>query len=161
MQPRYEILILTVPEITQDEAKNMETALTNAVQSQKGAIISFERWGKYRLAYPIKKHEYGVYYLVRFEVPRESTAITDIKTLFAIKFNDIVMRSMITQLNSGAPLTYQRPRSLEEAPPARDNMLNSSRDGFGRDRDMRRDRMGEREGYEATMTEAEGNVPEM
>jgi len=117
---RYEALLLTVPEITQDEAKTVETEFIRLVQGSKGDIISFERWGKYKLAYPVKKNEYGVYFLVRFEVPAGSTAMDDIKSLFDVKLHEVVMRSTFSCLDLRKSLEYQRPRSLEEAPTSHD-----------------------------------------
>lgn len=113
---KYEALMLTVPEITGDEAKNIETTLDKAIKAGSGSIISFERWGKYKLAHDVNKNEYGVFFLTRFEAPERSTLISDLKMLFKVKFNNIVMRDMISVLDPKQPLTYQRPRSLEEAP---------------------------------------------
>ncbi|HEB41877.1 MAG TPA: 30S ribosomal protein S6 [Candidatus Dependentiae bacterium] len=112
----YELLLLTVPEITSDESKNLEKRLNKFVLNYKGSIISFERWGKYRLVYPVKKNDYGIYYLFRFEIPRETELIQDVKTLFNVKLNNIVMRNMFTYLDEKASLAYQRPKSLEEVP---------------------------------------------
>jgi len=116
---RYEVLLLTVPEITLDESKGLEKQLNKLVQDNKGSIISFERWGKYRLVYPVKKNDYGVYYLFRFEIPQGTDLIQDIKVLFKIKLSNIIMRNMFSRLDEKASLAYQRPKSLEEVP-ARD-----------------------------------------
>ena len=113
---KYEALMLTVPEITGDEAKNIETTLDKTIKAGSGSVLSFERWGKYKLAYDINKNEYGVFFLTRFEAPEKSTLINELKTLFKVKFNNVVMRDMISVLDPKNPLTYQRPRSLEEAP---------------------------------------------
>ena len=117
MSHRYEVLILTVPEVTQDEIKQLETELDKLVASQKGSVLSFERWGKYKLTYPIRHNEYGVYFLIRFEVPVAITKLVD--ELFRIKLNNFVMRHVVTALE-GESLEYQRPKSLEEAPESRD-----------------------------------------
>ncbi|HML18961.1 MAG TPA: 30S ribosomal protein S6 [Candidatus Dependentiae bacterium] len=114
---RYEILLLTIPEITEDEIKNVESQVQGILRTAKGTFISFERWGKFRLAYPVKKNEYGVYFLVRFELPSEaSDTLKELKNLVDVKFYDIVMRSMVSVLDSKQSLVYQRPTSLEEAP---------------------------------------------
>lgn len=123
---QYEALLLTVPEITGDEVKHLETSLDKAIKTGTGSTISFERWGKYKLAYEINKNDYGIFFLMRFEVPQGSTLVEDMKTLLKVKLNTVVMRDMISVLDPKAPLTYQRPRSLEEAP-AREA------EGFSRD----------------------------
>jgi ribosomal protein S6 len=116
MLRQYEALLLTVPEITGDEAKHLETQLDKAIKAGTGSIISFERWGKYRLAYEINKNDYGVFFLTRFEIPEGTKTIAELKTLLKVKLNNVVMRDMISVLDPKNPLTYQRPRSLEEAP---------------------------------------------
>ncbi|HEV2916551.1 MAG TPA: 30S ribosomal protein S6 [Candidatus Babeliales bacterium] len=113
---RYELLLLTVPEITQDEAKDIERQVTTLIKDHKGSVISFDRWGKYRLAYPIRKNEYGVYFLTRFDIPKLPTLSKDIQSLLRIRFDTIVMRNLLNTLDANAPTTYKRPRSLEEAP---------------------------------------------
>lgn len=116
MMRQYEALLLTVPEITGDEIKNLETQVDKAVKAGTGSTISFERWGKYRLAYEINKSDYGVFFLARFELPTGTKTLEDMKHLFKVKLNNVIMRDMISVLDPKAPLTYQRPRSLEEAP---------------------------------------------
>ncbi len=113
---RYEELLLTTPEITGDEAKKCEDVFDKSIQAQKGSIISFECWGKYKLSYPVKKNDYGIYFLVRFEIPQGTSVIQDIKAIFVLKLNTVVMRNIFTRLDENQSLAYQRPKSLEEAP---------------------------------------------
>ncbi len=114
---RYEVLMLTVSEITEDEVKNLESQLLSVIRVAKGAPVSFERWGKYSLAYPVKKNDYGVYFLARFELPETALeALEEIRSLVNVKFHDVVIRSMVTVLDPNQPLDYERPQSLEETP---------------------------------------------
>lgn len=126
---RYETLILTVPEITNAESGALETQFSKLVEGAKGKLISYERWGKYRLAYPVNKNEYGVYYLTRFDIPSENkkTVLDEIKTMCAIKYNTIVMRHMIAQLDKHKPLDYQRPTPLDDAPKGVDAFLKENK----------------------------------
>lgn len=112
---RYEALMLTVPEITADEAKSIEQQFDRLVADKKGAMISFEKWGKYRLAYPVKKNEYGIYFLARFE-SAQPEVVEEVKTLLEVKMHELIMRSMMTRLGVNQSLVYQRPQSLEETP---------------------------------------------
>lgn len=115
---RYETLFLTVPEVTSDEVVAIEEQLQVLVKEHNASVISFERWGKSQLAYAVQNHEYGVYFLVRFEVPAESAyALNEgVKALLAVKHNDTVMRHVISRLDSHASLVYQRPETLEDVP---------------------------------------------
>ena len=116
MMRRYETLILTVPEVTQDEAKDLERRLDKLVKKADGSVILFDKWGKYKLAYPVKKNDYGVYFLLRFEVPENSSALRDIDQLFKVKLRDLVMRFMTSVIDADAGLSYERPPSLEDTP---------------------------------------------
>lgn len=114
---RYETLFLAVPEITKDEAALIEKQLDQKVKAAKGATISFERWGKYKLAYPVRDNDYGVYFLSRFEVSEDKSGelVKELRDLFKLKFTDVVMRDIVSRLTSES-LAYVKPESLEEIP---------------------------------------------
>jgi small subunit ribosomal protein S6 len=132
---RYEVLMLTIPEITQDESKMIESQIEQAINNAKASLLSFERWGKYRLAYPVNNNDYGIYFLVRFELPDAQALLKELQTLYTVKLNDLVMRTMCARLDNHAPLAYQRPPSLEEAPAQREGGFFRERDRDHRDRD--------------------------
>lgn len=120
MNRRYEVLLLTVPEVTQDETTNIERQIEKVIQNNKGTLQSFERWGKYKLVYPIGGNDYGVYFLARFDTSDAQKLLEELKSLFAVKLHEIVMRSIVSRLAEDAPSVYMRPKSLEESPMTRD-----------------------------------------
>lgn len=131
---RYEILLLAIPEITNDETSQLEAHLRDVIRDKKGTCLSFERWGKYRLSYPVNKNEYGVYFLVRLEA--EATHLIDLlkqtRSLIQLKYNDIVMRYLINKLDKHDSLAYQRPESLEETPgKVADSLMREHKIDFG------------------------------
>lgn len=132
---RYETLILAVPEITNDESNEIQKSFDKKIRELGGSIVSYDRWGKFQLAYPIRRNDYGVYYLARFEVPedKKKQSVHDIRELFAIRFNDVVMRHLSVQLAADAPLNYKRPLSLEETPREMDSFFKGggNRTGYG------------------------------
>lgn len=115
---RYETLYLAVPELTADEASAIENALEKTVQEHQGKLLSHDRWGKYRLAYPIRNNEYGIYFLARYEVPQDKNFDLNesLKNLFQVRQTELVMRNVVVKLDSAASLEYTRPESLEEVP---------------------------------------------
>lgn len=115
---RYEILFLATPEITTDESEGIKSHFSSVIRSHKGDMLSFEKWGKYRLAYPVNRNEYGVYFLTRFDVNSENKneLIASLKEAFVFKFNTVVMKNMFSKLDSEASLDYRRPDSLEDTP---------------------------------------------
>ncbi len=123
---RYELLMLAVPEITQDELADLEKQIVDLIKERKGTLLSFERWCKLQLADPVRKHEYGVYILMRFEVPHAQGLNEEIRSFLRIKFDTIIMRNLLSALE-GDSLEYKRPRSLEEAPVSENGSLLKSK----------------------------------
>ncbi len=115
---RYETLILSAPDVTNDEFGQIEKAISKTIQEAKGSLVSFERWGKFRLAYPVRKNDYGIYCLIRFEIDEAQKAelLKVLNTLFTIKFGDAIMRTITTILGPKKSLAYHRPDSLEDTP---------------------------------------------
>lgn len=113
---RYETLFLTVPTITSDEISAIESQFAKLVKDNNGSLISYERWGKYRLAYSIEHHDYGVYFLARFEMPAtaKTALLGAIETFFMVKHNELVIRHIVSCLPAQGSLEYNRPHSLEE-----------------------------------------------
>jgi len=115
---RYETCLLTIPEITADESKNLESQLDHIVNELKGTMLSYERWGKYQLSYPVRKNNYGMRFLVRFEVDKDNKnkIIDQIKNLLSVRQAELVMRYIIVRLDPKQSLEYLRPESLDEIP---------------------------------------------
>lgn len=126
---RYEALILTIPEVTNDEAGELEKSLEKKLIEHKGKLVTYDRWGKYLLAYPVKSNEYGIYFLARFDVPatKKNEVVNELKSLFDLKFNAVVMRYVVCNIANDAPITYKRPQSLDETPKDVDQFLKENK----------------------------------
>lgn len=122
---RYEVLFVTVPSLSNDEASTIEHQFRELLSSIKGKTLSYEKWGKYKLSYEIRKNEYGNYFLSRFEVPSAESGKTleQLRNFFAVKHSESILRNMFNHLNAAASLEYKRPESMEEVPsrPARED----------------------------------------
>ncbi len=128
---RYETLILTSPEITEDEVGQLERHFYNHLSDNNGNVSAFDKWGKLRLAYPVKKNDYGSYILVRYEASEDYTNafLKELDTFFKIKCNDFVMRHVTIKLRKDAPIAYLKPESI-------DSTRSSSVDSFLKDNKM-------------------------
>lgn len=113
----YETLILSVPEITNDETKQLEKQIDTILQKNKSAKVSFDRWGKYKLAQPVNKNNYGVYFLTRFEVAQENmeSLLAELSEYLTLKAANVVMRFMNTLLDPKKGLNYTKPNPLDES----------------------------------------------
>lgn len=115
---RYEVLFVTVPGITSEEAATVESQFNDIISNNQGKTLSFEKWGKYHLAYEINKNEYGVYFLSRFELPVQGLRenLEKLRQFFAVKYSETVVRYMFANLPLSASLEYKRPESMEDMP---------------------------------------------
>lgn len=122
---RYEVLFLTVSEITKDESDDIKNHFSKVIRASNGTLLSYDRWGKYRLAYPVNKSEYGVYFLVRFEVDKanQPALLAAINEIFVFKFNTLIPKHIVERLDIKTSLEYRRPESLEDAPQDVDSFL--------------------------------------
>ena len=92
MQRHYETLMLRSSHTTDDEIAGLEKALRSELKSSKGTVGTFDKWGKYRLAYPVRKQEYGMYLLARYTVDSESPFFKSFEHHLRVKCNEFVMR---------------------------------------------------------------------
>ena len=92
---KYEMLYLLNNDAT-DEAKNAAIEkYENVVKSMNGAVVSTDKWGTKKLAYPIKfKHE-AYYVLMTFEA--DGQVVNELDRVAGI--DSEVLRRMITKQN--------------------------------------------------------------
>ncbi|MFT6765476.1 MAG: small subunit ribosomal protein S6 [Alteromonas naphthalenivorans] len=113
---KYEYLMLANPGITGDETSGLEQNFEKLVKQFKGSLVSFDRWGKCRLAYPVKHRDYGVYYMVRFEMDSPQDFLKEIKLLLDVKYNDLIIRAATVKIDARKNYTDFRPESVEDIP---------------------------------------------
>jgi len=129
---RYETLLLVSTDVTDDELSMIEKNFDLISSTAKGTVSRFDKWGKYRLAYPVNKSNYGVYVLIRFELPKETAliALPEIETLLKVKCNEMVWRHVTIKLKLDAPQAYHKPEPVDVARTSNiDSMLKENRVG--------------------------------
>ena len=92
---KYEMLYLLNNDAT-DEAKNAEIEkYENVVKSMNGAVVSTDKWGPKKLAYPIKFKNEAYYVLMTFEA--DGQVVNELDRVAGI--DSEVLRRMITKQN--------------------------------------------------------------
>ena len=92
---KYEMLYLLNNELT-DEAKDAEIAkYEDIVKSMNGAIVSTDKWGTKKTAYPINYKTEAYYVLMTFEA--DGNVVEELKRVAGIDAD--VVRRLITKLN--------------------------------------------------------------
>jgi small subunit ribosomal protein S6 len=114
---RYEILMLVRSESTAEERAFLEKSISGLVAQHNGVVSSFDQWGKLRLAYPVQKENYGLYILVRFELPNDAVVkfTKDLNMFFRIKTGEFVLRHTVVRVPAGAPATYAHPEPVDSS----------------------------------------------
>jgi small subunit ribosomal protein S6 len=112
---RYETLLLIKTEISEDDLSMIERQIDQFVSSAKGVMETFDKWGKYRLAYPVKKNTHGIYALIRYKIPADQaeTVTREINQFFKIKCNELVMRHVTMMLKANTPTNYAKPDPID------------------------------------------------
>jgi len=63
----YEVVYVIRPDIAEDAVGSVIDKITQLITSKGGVISGTERWGKRKLAYPIKHYIEGYYVISRFK----------------------------------------------------------------------------------------------
>lgn len=89
---KYEVMVIVKP--AEEEATNAVIGKVEALIARVGGTVEkVDRWGKRRLAYPVKKFTDGFFTLVNFEAaPAEIKEIDRV-----LKINDEILRHMIVK----------------------------------------------------------------
>jgi small subunit ribosomal protein S6 len=65
----YELVALINPEVDQEGLAKVIDRISQCISSKGGVVRNVDRWGRRKLAYPIKKFMEADYVLTRFELP--------------------------------------------------------------------------------------------
>ncbi|NLK66236.1 MAG: 30S ribosomal protein S6 [Campylobacteraceae bacterium] len=67
----YEVLFILKPTLTEDEIKTGVDFVKEVITKNGGEVASVIEMGARKLAYPIKKFERGIYYVIYFTAPTQ------------------------------------------------------------------------------------------
>jgi len=88
---KYETMFVLKSELSETERKDLFNQLSDAITKNQGEVLQAQVWAeKRKLAYPIKKHTEGMYYLIKFNIPAQK--ITELNRLY--RLNENILRFM-------------------------------------------------------------------
>ena len=112
----YETLMLLPVSATPNDFALIEKQLRTLVKAANGSVAAFDKWGRYRLAYPINKQEYGCYVLARYEVAEVQVFFQKLESFLKIKCVDTVVRYVHVNLTAAQYAEpYIKPEAMEGA----------------------------------------------
>jgi len=68
MKKTYELTYIIADTVSDDKLADVKSELNKQIESLDGVIIREEPWGKRRLAYPIKKSQFGNYVSTQIDI---------------------------------------------------------------------------------------------
>jgi len=92
---KYEIGFIINPEAGEEEVKKIIDSIVEIVQNQEGKIENIDEWGRRKLAFPIQRHNEGIYIFISAEAP--GTVFTKVER--RLKLNEKVMRFIMLRLD--------------------------------------------------------------
>jgi small subunit ribosomal protein S6 len=92
----YELVAIISPEIDEEGMSKIMDGVSESINSRGGVVEETKKWGRRRLAYPIKKFMEADYFLTRFklmpksvkELEGEIGASEDILRYLVVKLGD-------------------------------------------------------------------------
>ena len=94
----YELTFVLDPQLEQTQIDENEQKIETIITDAKGEIVKKDLWGKRRLAYEIKKRQYGYYVYLLFN----STVDLIDKIERDFKLNESVLRFLTIKLSKAA-----------------------------------------------------------
>ena len=95
MNRNYEIGFIINPEATEEDVKKVIDSVVEIVKKAGGSIENVDEWGRRKLAYPMKRHNEGIYTFITAEVG--GTVFSDIER--RLKLSEKVMRFIVFRLD--------------------------------------------------------------
>lgn len=91
----YEVLFLLDPTKTATDLEGVRTQLHHTLEKYGVEILASRKWDDRKLAYPIKGHKKGLYYLTYFKA--DSQKITEMDHDF--RLSEVILRHMISVID--------------------------------------------------------------
>ena len=127
----YELLYVISPRLSAEDAEGAIGRVGTLIEDAGGSISMLDRWGRRRLAYPIRGHYEGSYVLTHLRMPGERTAGFE----RALHISEDILRHLLvrgvipgyegppeqeadTRRSAPRPPRDERPAPDAEAPPS-------------------------------------------
>lgn len=104
----YETTVVIDSALKADEVRNQNDKIVNFISNHGGNIVKVEDWGKRRLAYEIKRKQYGFYLNVRFSGPEALPVLLERE----YRLNEAVLRYLTIKVD---PLVIKSEEQKAEA----------------------------------------------
>ena len=109
VQRYYETIFITPPELSEDDVEKVITDVKDIFASRGAEVERIERWGRRRLAYPVKRRDEGWYVLL--QVMGSGDAVQEVER--RLRINDNVIKYLSVRLDDVAGAVAYRTERIE------------------------------------------------
>jgi len=92
----YELVLIISPEVEEEKFDAIIDTVSQFITGKGGTISNVERWGKRRLAYPIRRFTEGSYVLSRFKLKPALSQELEAN----LQISEEVLRHLLIRLSS-------------------------------------------------------------
>jgi len=134
----YETGLLIAPNLSEEDTEQVITQMAEVISQRAGKLVKQERWGKRRLAYPIKRFSEAFYVFFHYE------GSPDIPLELARRFKqtDTILRYLTLQKDTQEAVRRKRKKAKASEP------AEASPEGAGEKREAGADTAGRESGEE-------------
>jgi small subunit ribosomal protein S6 len=91
----YELVFIVHPEVADDALDPIVNSITGYITGKNGTVVEVARWGRKKLAYPIKHLMEGNYVLVKFKL--DPAANKEMET--NLKISERILRYLLIKVD--------------------------------------------------------------
>jgi small subunit ribosomal protein S6 len=92
----YELVYILNPDMTEEALETRVTGISAFITAREGVVDAVDKWGKRRLAYPIKHFQDGNYILTKFKMSPSRS-----KELEAnLRISEDIVRHLLIRVNN-------------------------------------------------------------
>jgi small subunit ribosomal protein S6 len=91
----YELVFIVHPEVADDALDPIINNFTQYITNKAGAVVEIARWGRKKLAYPIKHVMEGNYVLIKFKL--DPSANKELET--NLKISEKIIRYLLIKVD--------------------------------------------------------------
>jgi small subunit ribosomal protein S6 len=95
MKSKYEIGYVLNPEVSDENVKKVSDSILEIIKKAEGEVENVDEWGRKPLAYPIQKHNEGIFTFINTDV--DGSVISNIER--RLKLSEEVMRFIVLRLD--------------------------------------------------------------
>ncbi len=90
----YELIVIISPEVPEEEVPTNIDKLSEFITARGGTVSEVNRWGKRKLAYPIKRFREGNYVLTKLKLDPRKTAELEAN----LRISERILRHLLVKI---------------------------------------------------------------